>query len=58
MFYRIYNVKSLKFDVANVDYTSSHDHSKWAITDTKKSVNHWVCIGDINRAVCIYFKNV
>ncbi|XP_043526300.1 plancitoxin-1 isoform X2 [Frieseomelitta varia] len=50
---KIYNVKSLKFDVANVDYTSSHDHSKWAITDTKKSVNHWVCIGDINRAIIL-----
>ncbi|KAK1117348.1 hypothetical protein K0M31_016719 [Melipona bicolor] len=53
---KIYNVKSLKFDVANVDYTSSHDHSKWAITDTKKSVNHWVCIGDINRANTQYSR--
>ncbi|KOX79099.1 Plancitoxin-1 [Melipona quadrifasciata] len=53
---KIYNVKSLKFDVANVDYTSSHDHSKWAITDTKKSANHWVCIGDINRADTQYSR--
>lgn len=52
-FFRIFNVKTLKFEIANVDYSSSHDHSKWAITDTTKSIKHWVCIGDINRAVNI-----
>lgn len=40
----------------NIDYNSSHDHSKWAITATKKSKNHWVCIGDINRAVSFIIK--
>lgn len=53
--FRIYNVRSLKFDVANVNFASSQDHSKWAITNTKQSANRWVCIGDINRAVSIFF---
>ncbi|CAK9810420.1 unnamed protein product [Anthophora plagiata] len=47
---KIYNVKSLKFEAANVDYTSTRDHSKWAITVNQKSDSRWVCIGDINRA--------
>ncbi|PBC30555.1 Deoxyribonuclease-2-alpha [Apis cerana cerana] len=53
---KIYNVKSLKFEIVNIDYNSSHDHSKWAITATKKSNNHWVCIGDINRADTQYSR--
>ncbi|XP_020724105.2 plancitoxin-1 isoform X1 [Bombus terrestris] len=53
---KIYNVKSFEFDVANVNFASSQDHSKWAITDTKKSANRWVCIGDINRADTQYSR--
>ncbi|OAD56982.1 Plancitoxin-1 [Eufriesea mexicana] len=47
---KIFNVKTLKFETANVDYPSSHDHSKWTITDTTKSTKHWVCIG-VNQPV-------
>nr|XP_034182036.1 plancitoxin-1 isoform X1 [Osmia lignaria] len=47
---RVYNVNSLELEAANVDFTSSRDHSKWAITVKNKTNHHWVCIGDINRA--------
>ncbi|KZC13284.1 PREDICTED: plancitoxin-1 [Dufourea novaeangliae] len=53
---KIYNVRSLKFDSANVDFSSSRDHSKWAITVTNKTNTHWVCIGDINRADTQYYR--
>ncbi|XP_076755018.1 deoxyribonuclease II [Xylocopa sonorina] len=51
---KIHNVETLKFDAANVDYSSSHDHSKWAITDSTNK--RWVCIGDINRADTQYSR--
>ena len=47
---KIYNVKSLIFNAAGVDYASTHDHSKWAISVAEKTSTHWVCIADINRA--------
>ncbi|XP_053986931.1 plancitoxin-1 [Hylaeus volcanicus] len=53
---KIYNVKSLRFEAANIDFTSSRDHSKWAITVTKKAAAHWVCVADINRADTQYSR--
>lgn len=53
---KIYNVRTLKIDAANVDFPSSRDHSKWAITVQTKSANHWTCIGDINRADTQYSR--
>ncbi|XP_031844247.2 deoxyribonuclease II [Nomia melanderi] len=53
---KIYNVKSLIFDAANIDFTSSRDHSKWAITVTNRTTTHWVCVADINRADTQYSR--
>lgn len=53
---KVYNVKSLKFEAANIDFSSSRDHSKWAITVTNKTTTHWVCVGDINRADTQYSR--
>ncbi|XP_012152333.1 deoxyribonuclease II [Megachile rotundata] len=47
---KVFNVKSLNLKAADVDFSSSRDHSKWAITVKNKTNHHWVCIGDINRA--------
>ena len=53
---KIYNVKSLIFGAASVDYANTHDHSKWAISATNKTSTHWVCIADINRASTQYSR--
>lgn len=44
------NIKSIKVDKPQTKFDSSHDHSKWAIS-FGESNKHYVCIGDINRAV-------
>ncbi|XP_076183653.1 deoxyribonuclease II [Ptiloglossa arizonensis] len=53
---KIYNVHSLKFDAANVDFTSTHDHSKWAVSVANRTTAHWVCVADINRADTQYSR--
>ncbi|CAG5095551.1 Similar to DNASE2: Deoxyribonuclease-2-alpha (Homo sapiens) [Cotesia congregata] len=47
---KVQNVQSIVLNAANVDFKSSRDHSKWAVTQTNKKNRNWVCIGDINRA--------
>ena len=46
--YVVENVAEIDFvDIKNEDFTTHHDHAKWAISlDSKKP---FVCIGDINR---------
>lgn len=45
--YYIENVKELKVNISDsLSFSSTTDHSKWAITDA----GGWICIGDINRA--------
>ncbi|XP_073994917.1 deoxyribonuclease II isoform X1 [Rhodnius prolixus] len=47
--YEVLNVESIKFDEQPFQFSSSKDHSKWAVS---KSISKpWVCIGDINRAL-------
>lgn len=53
---KVYNVKTLHSEAANIDFTSSRDHSKWAISASRKSPNSWVCVGDINRADTQYSR--
>ncbi|XP_076675033.1 deoxyribonuclease II [Andrena cerasifolii] len=53
---KIYNVKSLIFGAASVDYANTHDHSKWAVSVTNRTSTHWVCIADINRASTQYSR--
>ncbi|XP_052762823.1 plancitoxin-1-like isoform X2 [Mya arenaria] len=45
--YKVMNIVAMGFDAIGYEFTSTQDHSKWAITDSSKLA--WVCIGDINR---------
>ncbi|XP_076380498.1 deoxyribonuclease II [Megalopta genalis] len=53
---KIYNVRSLTLEAANIEFSSSRDHSKWAITVTNKTTTHVTCVGDINRADTQYTR--
>ncbi|KAL2726798.1 plancitoxin-1 [Vespula squamosa] len=46
----VHNIKSVKLQAANIQFTSTQDHSKWVVTMDNKKNKSWVCIGDINRA--------
>ncbi|XP_045773633.1 uncharacterized protein LOC123873024 [Maniola jurtina] len=58
--FQVRNIERLKFPIANMSFTSHHDHSKWTVAvanttrhnsqDTKVA-DYWVCVGDINRAL-------
>jgi hypothetical protein len=51
---RVENVSSVTLNAENVRFKSTEDHSKWATAYKENNVaNDWVCIGDINRMVCI-----
>lgn len=47
---RVENVSSVTLNADNVRFKSTEDHSKWAA-----AYKDWVCIGDINRMVCITY---
>ncbi|XP_003424114.1 plancitoxin-1 [Nasonia vitripennis] len=47
---RVMNIRAISLQKANVEFHSSRDHSKWAVSADEKKKAHWVCIGDINRA--------
>ncbi|CAH1159489.1 unnamed protein product [Phaedon cochleariae] len=47
--FKVFNVKSIFMNIANVSFTTTDDHSKWGVSSVV-SENNWICIGDINRA--------
>lgn len=53
---KVYNVESVLLSAANVDFASSRDHSKWAVTMENRSNKTWTCVGDINRSDTQYSR--
>jgi hypothetical protein len=47
---RVENVSSVTLNADNIRFKSTEDHSKWAA-----AYKDWVCIGDINRMVCVTY---
>ena len=54
----VYNVESLRLDNPALEFNTSQDHSKWAVSQTVglkfwrwrlPSTSNWICVGDINR---------
>ncbi|KAJ8950997.1 hypothetical protein NQ318_006381 [Aromia moschata] len=45
----VINVESIFINSVNVSFTTTNDHSKWAVTPPSDTKN-WICVGDINRA--------
>lgn len=50
--YSINNIKSVSMNSFNSSFKTTVDHSKWAVTASNNNSVKWICIGDINRAVC------
>lgn len=50
---RVWNVKGINVTDFYLNFNTTSDHSKWAVSDLK---NNWICVGDINREVCLSFK--
>lgn len=48
----VYNVKDISNDAGG--WKPSCDHSKWCVLNNQN--NHWVCIGDVNRAESQYWR--
>ncbi|XP_011163300.2 deoxyribonuclease-2-alpha [Solenopsis invicta] len=53
---KVYNVESIEVPTIDVGFTSSRDHSKWAVAVEGKANRSWVCVGDINRADTQYTR--
>lgn len=49
-FFRVQNIQTINLSMIYINFNSSTDHSKWAVSDEK---NDWICVGDINREVVI-----
>lgn len=47
--YTVRNIRAIDFINNSVEYNSTHDHSKWAIS--LNELDPWVCVGDINRMI-------
>jgi hypothetical protein len=51
---RVENVSSVTLNAEDIRFKSTEDHSKWATAyDDHNVAKDWVCIGDINRMVCV-----
>ncbi|KAH0948837.1 hypothetical protein HN011_011663 [Eciton burchellii] len=53
---KVFNVQSIHLKEVDLDFKSSHDHSKWAVSVDGKVNKTWVCVGDINRAHTQYIR--
>lgn len=42
--HKVYNIKEILVTDLKYPFSTTHDHSKWAVGETE-----WICIGDINR---------
>lgn len=42
----VFNIKRVEFQGEKIEFSSTVDHSKWAIGNGEP----WICVGDINRA--------
>lgn len=51
---RVWNVSKIKFN-ETVSFKTTDDHSKWGVSDSN---SNWICVGDINRAVSIFFRTI
>lgn len=51
----VFNVQSVVIDVLNVSFTTTQDHSKWAVSNPKQG-SYWLCVGDINRMVGVSYS--
>ncbi|VEN59183.1 unnamed protein product [Callosobruchus maculatus] len=47
--FKVLNIKSIEINVTEALFTTTEDHSKWAVSSDNKN---WICVGDINRAGC------
>lgn len=45
--YCVQNIRAIQFSSLAVEFNSTKDHSKWAVSDARDKV---ICVGDINRA--------
>ncbi|XP_065159044.1 plancitoxin-1 [Atheta coriaria] len=46
--FSVKNIEEITLKEADVSFSSSLDHSKWAVSS--ETNQNWICIGDINRA--------
>jgi len=53
---KVYNIISINLESIDIGFTSSRDHSKWAVAVEGKANKTWTCIGDINRADTQYIR--
>ncbi|XP_012537888.1 plancitoxin-1 [Monomorium pharaonis] len=55
---KVLNIESIHLNTSDdsINFTSSRDHSKWAVAIEGKINRTWVCVGDINRADTQYVR--
>ncbi|XP_073828628.1 deoxyribonuclease II [Musca autumnalis] len=55
---KVYNIKRIQEDDFDLDFKTTQDHSKWAVSQSVglkfwrwrlRSTSNWICVGDINR---------
>ncbi|XP_065366066.1 plancitoxin-1 [Calliphora vicina] len=55
---KVYNIQAIELNDLKIDFNTTHDHSKWAVSQSVglkfwrwrfRSTSNWICVGDINR---------